>query len=163
MDLNQLNELIAEKNNPIATKVGSELLSLHEEYTSSVGVFSTSETSEASNSMLRVDDGYVVIDFVARDDADTLLAELQELGLKEGSVYSRYVSGMFPIAAILEIPGLESLQFARAAIATTNVGLVTSQADISMRADIARSTFGTVFPTSLVHRLRLPMRLRLRL
>ncbi len=143
MDFNQLNKLIVQKTDPLAAKLGTDLFLLHEEYMSSseVGVLSTSETSEASNSMLRVDNGYVVIDFVATDDADTLLAKLQELGLKEGSVYGRYVSGMFPIEAIAQAADLKSLKFARAAIATTNVGLVTSEADIAMRADIARSTF----------------------
>src|SRR5215510_2567682 len=37
---------------------------------------------------------------------------------------------------------LASLQFARPAYATTNVGLVTSQGDQAMRAYVARATFG---------------------
>ena len=140
MDFNELNEFIVEKNNPLAAKLGTELVSLYTEYTSSseVSTFSTLETSQPRNSMLRMsDDGGVVIDAVATDasDADALLAELQELGLKEGSVYGRYVSGMLPIAAIAPAADLKSLKFAKAAIATTNVGLVTSEADISMRAD----------------------------
>lgn len=143
MDFNQLNEFIAEKNDPIAAKVGSQIASLYEEYTSSeVSTFSTLETSQPRNSMLRMDDGAVAMDFIATGDADTLLADLEKLGLKQGSVYGRYVSGMLPIEAIAPVADLKSLQFARAAMATTNVGLVTSQGDISMRADVARSTFG---------------------
>jgi len=143
MDFNQLNEFIAEKNDPIAAKVGTEIASLYKEYTSSeVSTFLTLETSESSNSMLRMDDGAVAMDFIATGDAKSLLAELEELGLKQGSVYGRYVSGMLPIAAIAPAANLKSLQFARAAMATTNVGLVTSEADIAMRADVARSTFG---------------------
>ncbi len=141
MDFNQFNEVIVEKKNPIAAKVGSELALLYKEYTSSqVSLFPRLGTSQGSNSM-RIDGNFVAVDFVASDDANALQAQLEKLGLKQGSVYGRYVSGMLPVEAISTVAELENLKFARPAMATTNVGLVTSEADISMGADIARSTF----------------------
>ena len=137
------SNLKVEKNDPIASKVGFELASLYQEHTSSeVNVFSTALSSQSSNSMVEVIGDAVVVDFVATEDADALLADLQKLGLKQGSVYGRYVSGILPIAAIGSAADLKSLKFARASIATINVGLVTSEADEAMGADVARSTFG---------------------
>src|SRR5262245_54676643 len=46
------------------------------------------------------------------------------------------------ISAIGDLAALASLQCARPAYATTNVGLVTSQGDQAMRAEVARTTFG---------------------
>src|SRR5262245_3567600 len=61
----------------------------------------------------------------------------------QGAVsFGRIISGWFPIDAVDGMAALASLQFARPAYATTNVGLVTSQGDQAMRADVARATFG---------------------
>ncbi|MDY6899543.1 MAG: S8 family serine peptidase [Cyanobacteriota bacterium] len=139
------NGFVVDKKDPIAAKFGSETASLYKEYTSaSLSLLTTGENFQSRNSMMRVIDDKVPLDFVAttKKDADDLLAKLEKLGLTDGSVYGRYVSGMFPIAAIGSAADLNSLKFARTATATTNVGSVTSQADVAMRADVARSSFG---------------------
>jgi hypothetical protein len=56
--------------------------------------------------------------------------------------FGRIVSGQLPISAIKRMASLASLQFARPAYATTNVGLVTGQGGQAIRADVARTTLG---------------------
>jgi subtilisin family serine protease len=87
-------------------------------------------------------EGRVGIDAVASGDVHALQAALEDLGMQEAVVFGRIVSGWVPIFAIEDMAALASLQFARPAYGTTNVGLVTSQDDPAMRADVARATFG---------------------
>jgi hypothetical protein len=95
-----------------------------------------------SNPLLRIIAGRVVIDAVASGDVDALQADLEALGMQEAVAFGRIVSGQLPTYAIERMAALASLPFARAAYATTHVGLVTSQGDQAMRADVARATFG---------------------
>ena len=75
-----------------------------------------------SNSLLRVIAGRVVIDAVASGDVHALQADLEALGMQGAVAFGRIVSGQLPIAAIEGMAALASLQFARPAYATTNVG-----------------------------------------
>ena len=84
----------------------------------------------------------VTIDAVASGDPAALEAELIALGAQDTAIAGRMVSARIPLAAIPYLEGVVSLQFARAAQAVTNVGIVTSQGDKVMRADIARGLFG---------------------
>jgi hypothetical protein len=94
--------------------------------------------------LLQVQDGYVVIDAAANDaDGHQLLLQLQQLGLKSGSVYGRVVSGLFPIDKVAQLESVQTLHFATAAYQPMhNVGLVTSQGDASLMADKARASYG---------------------
>ena len=84
----------------------------------------------------------VTIDAVASGDPAALEAELIALGAQDTAIAGRMVSARIPLAAIPYLEGVVSLQFARAAQAVTNVGIVTSQGDKVMRADIARGLYG---------------------
>ena len=84
----------------------------------------------------------VTIDAVASGDPAALEAELIALGAQDTAIAGRMVSARIPLAAIPYLDGVVSLQFARAAQAVTNVGVVTSQGDKVMRADIARGLYG---------------------
>jgi len=86
--------------------------------------------------------GWVTIDAVAAADPRALEAELTALGARDTAVAAGLVSARIPIAAIPKLENLASLQFARPAYRIHNVGAVTSQGDHTMRADIARQTFG---------------------
>jgi hypothetical protein len=94
--------------------------------------------------LLQVQGDYVVIDAAANDaDGTKLLQQLQQLGLKSGSVYGRVVSGLFPINKIDQLERVETLHFASASYQPMHkVGRVTSQGDASMLADKARATYG---------------------
>jgi hypothetical protein len=75
-----------------------------------------------SNSLLRVSEGRVAIDAIASADVHALKADLEALGMQGAVAFGRIVSGQLPIAAINALTALASLQFARPAYATTNVG-----------------------------------------
>jgi len=84
----------------------------------------------------------VTIDAVASGDPEALEAELIALGAEDTAIAGRMVSARIPVAAIPFLDGVVSLQFARLAQAVTNVGIVTSQGDNVMRADVARGLYG---------------------
>src|SRR5262245_41815907 len=95
-----------------------------------------------SNPLLRVNAGRVLIDAVASGDVKALQVDLEAFGMQGAVAFGRIVSGWFPIDSMDGMAGLASLQFARPAKATTNVGVVTSQGDQAMRSDVARAMFG---------------------
>jgi hypothetical protein len=103
------------------SKVASELIALHDEYSSYLasgksGVF------KPTNSLVQVIDDRVVIDAVASGDASVLKADLEALGLQQAVAFGRIVSGQLPILAILPMATLPSLNFARAAPAVLQRG-----------------------------------------
>jgi hypothetical protein len=91
---------------------------------------------------LDVTGDWVTVDAVASGDPRALEAELISLGARNTAVAARMVSAQLPIAAIPQLEGVATLQFARPAYRTTNVGTVTSQGDHVLRSDLARGTFG---------------------
>ncbi|NEQ79458.1 MAG: S8 family serine peptidase [Moorea sp. SIO2I5] len=140
-----LNSLTNE-NNPMFRKVGADLTLLYEEHKDYLETF-TVLSFESDNDLLQVNNGYVVIDAVSvgntTGNTTTLLKDLEELGLQQGSMYGSVVSGVLPIEAIDEMASLESLNFARPAYRPiTNIGLTTSQADVAINAETARTEFG---------------------
>jgi hypothetical protein len=128
------------KEGPMA-KVGHDLAVLYDEY-ESYQAQGGGAAFRASNPLVRVIAGRVVIDAVASGDVQALKADLEALGMQGAVALGRIVSGQLPISAIESMAALASLQFARPAYATTNVGLVTSQGDQAMRSDVARVSFG---------------------
>jgi hypothetical protein len=91
---------------------------------------------------LTVAGAWVTIDAVAAADPAVLAADLIALGALDTAIAGRLVSARLPVVAVPLLEGVASLQFARPAYLTTNVGLVTSQGDHVLRADTARATFG---------------------
>ena len=89
------------------------------------------------------DGHYVTIDATARDgDGAALLLQLQAIGLQKGGSFKGMASGLMPIDQVDALLGIANLAHARESGGMSRAGLVTAQADVSMRADIARSTFG---------------------
>lgn len=91
-----------------------------------------------SGTLIRIVDGLVAIEAVAKEDVEDLLSDLRALGSKGLSSYGRMVSANVPVEALAELAGLTSLQLARPAMAWTNAGLVTSEGDQAINADLAR-------------------------
>ncbi len=95
------------------------------------------------NNAVTADGKFVLIDTVAKNgDGAALLAELRELGLKSGSAYGAVASGYLPVDQIGALVGTNLLQSARESGFATSVGLVTTQADSTMYADVARANYG---------------------
>ncbi|NEO39111.1 MAG: hypothetical protein F6J90_23350 [Moorea sp. SIOASIH] len=114
-------------NNPMFKKVGADLTLLSEEYKDYLETF-TFLPFQSNNQLLQVSNSFVVIDAVAVGDTTTLLKDLEELGLQQGSMYGSVVSGVLPIQAIEEMGSLDSLNFAKPAYRPiTNIGLTTTQ------------------------------------
>ena len=122
-------------------KVGHDLAVLYDEY-ESYQAQGGGAKFKPSDGLVPVIGGRVVIDAVASGDVQALQADLEALGMQGAVAFGRIVSGQLPISVIEGMATLASLQFARPAYATTNVGLVTNQGDQAMRADVARTTFG---------------------
>lgn len=82
---------------------------------------------------------WVTIDAVATKDAQQLAEDLRQLGMVDGAVFGRVVSGRVPVHVIQELNQLESLLFARQALGEGSMGASISQGDKSIQADIARA------------------------
>ncbi len=119
----------------------SDLILLHRSFTAYTKSASI-QTFQPKNRFLSINNAYVVIDAVASLDTRTLLSELEDLGLKNGTRFGRSVSGQLPIVAVDKLINVRGLKFVRPAYVKTNVGLVDSQADAAMRSDITRALFG---------------------
>ena len=87
-------------------------------------------------------DQRVLIDAVAIQNADKLLADLIRLGLENGNVRNRMVSGLLSVEALEQIAELPSLAFARPSRGYTRAGSVTSQGDLALRSEQARTLLG---------------------
>ncbi|QIP15568.1 S8 family serine peptidase [Spirosoma aureum] len=71
-----------------------------------------------------------------------LLQALQSMGLQQGLVFKQKVSGYLPIDQLGALKSVSALKFARPSYKPrNNVGSVTSQGDVALRADVARSTY----------------------
>ncbi|MBD2102311.1 S8 family serine peptidase [Leptolyngbya sp. FACHB-261] len=122
------------KQGPMA-RVGTDLSSLYVRHTNGLPVLPSSS--------LQLYGDQVRINAIAAGSTQTLFADLNNLGLQGGSTYGSLVSGLLPVASIDDLAQLNSLQFARPTYRPiSNVGLVTGQADIAVRADVARERFG---------------------
>jgi hypothetical protein len=131
---------------PKVSKVGHNLLAIHNEYQAFKKQADTKAPEapafKSSNPLARTVEEHVVIDAVAAGDPKVLASELEKLGLKGTAVFGSMVSGRLPISAILALKTLEALKFARSAYAMSKTGSVDSQGDATMRSDLARILFG---------------------
>lgn len=87
-------------------------------------------------------DGYVLIDAVAADGADKLVAMLESLGAKNISSYGRMVSASVPAAKLTDMALSETMAFARPVTMATNAGVVTQQGTRAIGADINNTVLG---------------------
>ena len=90
---------------------------------------------------LRMQDGYVRISAYA-DDVAALRVQLVGQGMLDAKSHERAVTGRVPIAALTDIAAIPGLKFIKPVLATTRVGLTTTQGDHSLRSDRARAQFG---------------------
>ena len=89
---------------------------------------------------LHMQDGYVRIS-VYGDDVRSLRTQLIGQGMLDARLHDHAVSGRVPIAALGDIAAMSGLRFVKPVLATTRVGLTTTQGDHSMHSDVARAQF----------------------
>lgn len=85
----------------------------------------------------------IAIEAIANDqNGQALLAQLQALGLTEGNAYRSTVFGFLPLEKLADLKNVPALNYARPYYKPlTNTGLVTSQGDKALKADLARQTY----------------------
>jgi len=93
-------------------------------------------------SRARVSAGHVVIDAIATDSGPALLRDLSDLGLQNGAVFGKLVSGNFPLSALSAAESLATLQLMRLSSQFKRAGSVSNQADAAMKSDIAKLNLG---------------------
>jgi len=138
-------DLGPEKTSMQMPKVGQKLTALYDEYSALVakrGAAGASDEFRTNAPFMQTTGDLVVVDAVADEDPTALLADLEALGLQNGSVFGRVVSGKLPISALSKASGLTSLRFARPAMAMVNAGSVQSEAVKAMRVNRAAKVYG---------------------
>ena len=122
-------------------KAGSSLARVLLEYETQVQKGGKT-TFSSSNKFLQTSANRILIDARATSNGEQLLADLEALGLLNGFQYGAVVSGQLPLSAArdaLALPSLRSLSASPKPI--THTGSITSQGDVGLRADIARSVY----------------------
>ena len=128
------------KNGSMA-KLARSLINLHEQYRIYVTQRSAVPFS-SSDALVKLVDNRVVVDAVASADVNSLKADLESLGMQHAIAFGRFVSGQLPLSSIPAAARLASLRFARPVVAVTGAGTVTTQGDVAMRSNIARTNLG---------------------
>ncbi len=142
LDIKPSLRLPAGQKSPLQNKIDFELLELRHEHILWVQQ-RTDDLFRPQNSRLpiRGKENLVIIDATAQSDTQALATDLQRLGCTKIQSHKRMVSARCPIKAIDKMAQLSSLNFVRPATSNKNVGSITSQGDVAMRADIARTDF----------------------
>jgi subtilisin family serine protease len=97
----------------------------------------------SKNALVQLSNGHVLIDARASNDGQRLLEELTGLGLQRGRRHGRIVSGLLPLGMVRRAAALDSLRsIAASPPPIRNAGSITSQGDIALRADVARTFYG---------------------
>ena len=98
--------------NSVNSKISQGLMDRYKDYRARQHQGSGGEESTLS--------AFVTIDAIAAEDASILKRDMEALGLKNSGWFGRVVSGNFPLAEIPKLSDLESLKFARLAVAHTH-------------------------------------------
>ncbi len=141
-DLFSVHQAFAE--NRLVQKLGITLATLSPDFSMEElgddAIASAGNIFSGSTAHVQTYNDGVIIDAVAHDDPQQLLADLQSLGF-EGSFFGDTVSGWLPLTSISALADLQTLRSARPSYAISRVGEVTSEADQALTADIARDLF----------------------
>lgn len=105
-------------HNKTRSNVSPELWTLLEDFEAH-NASGTSVVFQPTSSKLRVRSGRVAIDCAAANDATQLAADLNALGMTDTAIFGAMVGGWLPIESLAGLEDLDSLRFARAAMATT--------------------------------------------
>jgi len=129
------------KDGPMG-KMGTSLIQLYHNYEQHRTAKGGGSFTPAHAYVPVQDEEWVAIDAVAQNDPQILLAQLEELGLRQEAIAGRLVSGLVPIGALDAIARLDALNRARAALAAPHVGSTISQGDVTIYADTLRGASG---------------------
>src|ERR1700730_895815 len=134
-----LKQLLLETKSGVGARIGPHLYILQKAY--GAQPLWHDGGLRATLPPLRVQDGSVRISAYG-DNVSELKTQLVGQGMLEARLHDHAVTGRVPVAALSDIAGIAGLKFVKPVLATTRVGLTTTQGDHSMRSDLARSQFG---------------------
>ncbi len=121
------------KQGPTSGKVNPQLLYVKDQ-------FETGLSLEGDTTM-SVSEGKILVEVVAAtpQDAQTLLGQLEAMGMTDGVVYKRVINGMLPFHKIIPAGDLELLKMLDYVPKPGHdIGATTSQGDVAMGTDKAR-------------------------
>lgn len=96
-----------------------------------------------NHSLLQIQRGQVLVEITTASRSQATHLQLERIGFAQTGTWGRVVSGFLPIRALPALAQIQGVKFARAAYRPiANVGQVTSQADISLNANVVRNTLG---------------------
>ncbi|HWW81789.1 MAG TPA: S8 family serine peptidase [Steroidobacteraceae bacterium] len=134
-----LKQLLLETKSGVGARIGPHLYNLQKAY--GAQPLWHDGALRAKLPPLRVQDGYVRISAYG-DNVSELKTQLVGQGMLEARLHDHAVTGRVPVAALSDLASIAGLKFVKPVLATTRVGLTTTQGDHSMRSDLARSQFG---------------------
>ncbi|MEM6765845.1 MAG: S8 family serine peptidase [Bacteroidota bacterium] len=123
------------------TNVHNSLYELQKSYKAAVVAGTRSSEFKEDNPFMLIQNDRVVLDITTDDPAATL-EQLTSMGLTKGKAFGNMVSGLFPMESIDQLENIKGARMINPSWAKTRIGAVTSQGDVSMRADEARMKFG---------------------
>jgi len=119
-----------------------ELSRAHDAAARTQGTEGAAALAAAETGLLIVGE-YVVIDVIADiGESESVLAELEALGLREGAAFGRVVSGLMPISEIEAIATIGGVTMASAGYALPAAGSIQSEGDPALGTDLVRDQFG---------------------
>ncbi len=126
------------KDGPMS-KLGFTLTLLYSEYRLFVetGVTGSFVPTDPLFSQLGLQDR-VVVDMVASGDVGKFVDELRTMGFEHVTAFRHVVSALAPIEKLETLASLPALRMARAGLAKSRAGSVTSQGDPAMESDLLR-------------------------
>jgi uncharacterized repeat protein (TIGR01451 family) len=140
--------LSTDPKDPSIARIGAGLAGLWDQYqaglpagASTAGAVSTASVS-GDGQQVPLAGSSVVIDAVASGSVANLASDLTGLGAVITGEAGVMVSALLPVSEIYAANSLTSMAFATPSQSEADIGAVTSQGDVAMGSDIARSTFG---------------------
>lgn len=131
--------------NGVMSKAGYDLAFIfheHGDYQKKGGFKVLKKEFRSTVKLARIKNEKILIDAVASNDVNALVDELINMGMENISIFGRVVSGYLPISSLDKAAALSVLKTARASYARTMVGDVTSQGDLALLTNDARSISG---------------------
>lgn len=130
---------IREMNFPKADFLLRQLIMQH--HSNKQKKLKASKTAE-NMALASIHDGKVLVDISINGNTKEVFESLKKLGLEHASIYKNMVSGYIHLDKIEAIMKHDNVAFVQVSLVKYNVGLTTTQGDVSMHTDTARISFG---------------------
>ncbi|PPC92326.1 MAG: hypothetical protein CTY34_00115 [Methylobacter sp.] len=131
-----------QKKPDLLQKMDKNLLDLEDEFQAYSAKGSKAGFLSRNRALMIKSNHYVVIDVIAALDSKETVQALQNVGCRQISSFQRVISAECPIDALKKLALEATVKFMRPAMMRHHTGLVNSQGDTALRADLARSNLG---------------------